>query len=298
MTNTNQYVGTRLQNNITVDELYTLHYFEYSKGFRFPGESHDFWEMVYIDKGEAIVTAGDRDIPVSHGDIVFHPPGQWHTIRSEHAANSVIFSFRCTSPALQRFSDRKLTAGNSQKKIISRILAEGMQCFEGPFGDPYSKRLIRRQDAPLGSEQLIHQYLCELLILCIRDTDKCLPMSSLKSRTADTAFDEIEAYMQQNIDRKLTLAEIAAHANISVSTLREIFHNVTSGGAIDYFITLKVERAKWYIRDGNYSITQISELLGYSSPHYFSRQFRSKAGMSPLQYAKSVQSLLSGNIQI
>ena len=62
------YVGTRLRDDITIDELFSMHYFEYTKGFAFEGESHDFWEFVYADKGEVIVTAGDRELTLSHGD--------------------------------------------------------------------------------------------------------------------------------------------------------------------------------------------------------------------------------------
>ena len=290
------YVGTTLRDDVTIDELFTLHYFEYTKGFSFKGESHDFWEMVYVDKGEVIVTAGEREMTLSHGDAFFHHPNQWHNVRSRNAANTVILSFRCSSPVMDWFYDRRLKAGNLQKKLISKILTEGVRCFEGPFGDPYSERLIRKRWAPVGAEQLIRQYLSELLILFMREESDTAQMSSFKSHISDTTFDEIEAYMQKNIGRHLTLADIASYANISISSLREIFRNNASCGVIDYFIFMKIDRAKWYIREGNYNITQIAELLGYSSPHYFSRQFREKTGMSPLQYAKSVQSLVVGDL--
>lgn len=290
------YVATRLKDDVVIDEIYTLHYFEYTKGFAFPGEQHDFWEMVYIDKGEAVVTAGTQEFRLSHGDVIFHQPGQWHTIRSEGVSNSVILSFSCHSPVMEWFCDRRLKAGNHQKKLISLVLSEGMQCFEGPFGDPYTERLIRKKWAPVGSEQLIRQNLAELLIMFMRNEDSVGQMSPFKIRISNATFDEIEAYMQKNISGKLTLEEIAAYANISVSSLREIFRINASCGVIDYFISMKIDRAKWYIRDGNYNMTQIAELLGYSSPHYFSRQFREKTGMSPLQYAKSVQSLVTSKL--
>jgi AraC-like DNA-binding protein len=117
-------------------------------------------------------------------------------------------------------------------------------------------------------------------------------MSSFKNHITDTAFAEIEAYMNDNIHKNLFLGDIAAHANISVSTLREIFKRNASCGVTEYFINLKIEMAKKYIRDDNYNVTQIAELLGYSGPHYFSRQFRQKTGMSPLQYSKSIKSMV------
>ena len=285
------YIGTELQDELIIDKVYTIHYFEYAKGFAFKGESHDFWEFVYIDKGEAQVTAGDYTTSLPHGNVIFHKPGEWHNIRSEAASNSVIISFESHSPAMKFFENKILQIGNIQKKLISKIIAERINTFEGPLGNPYAERLIRKKDAPIGSEQLIKQYISELLILLMRNDDT-MQMTTFKSHITDTTFDEIEAFMSKNIHRSLSLTEIASVANISVSSLREIFRTNASCGVIEYFINMKIEQAKKFIRDDNYNITQIAELLGYSGPHYFSRQFRQKTGMSPLQYSKSIKSMV------
>lgn len=44
------YVKTKLQHSIDIDAIITLHYFEYMKNFEFKGESHNFWEFLYVDK--------------------------------------------------------------------------------------------------------------------------------------------------------------------------------------------------------------------------------------------------------
>lgn len=283
--------GTPLEDVFVLGEFFSIHYFEYAKGFSFHGECHDFWEMVYIDKGEAIANADGKDILLSHGDIIFHKPGEWHNIQSELPANSVIVTFECDSPAMNFFENKVMKVGNIQKKLISKIIAERINTFEGPLNDLYSIGLKKRENAPFGSQQLIKQYVAELLILLTRNDDT-MQTSTLKSHITDTTFYEIEAYMLKNIHRTVTLRELASFANISISSLREIFHTTVSSGVIEYFINLKIERAKKYIRDDNYNITQISELLGYSGTHYFSRQFHQKTGMSPLQYSKSIKSML------
>lgn len=53
------YVKTRLQHSIDIDAIITLHYFEYMKNFEFKGESHNFWEFLYVDKGTVAVRADD-----------------------------------------------------------------------------------------------------------------------------------------------------------------------------------------------------------------------------------------------
>ena len=54
------YTATVLKNEFAVKKIYTLHYFEYSKNFIFSGEKHNFWEFLYVDKGEVEIIADDR----------------------------------------------------------------------------------------------------------------------------------------------------------------------------------------------------------------------------------------------
>ena len=65
------YVKTQLKREITIPAIITIHYFEYMKDFAFKGESHDFWEFLYVDKGNILVRAGDRELQMGAGDIVF-----------------------------------------------------------------------------------------------------------------------------------------------------------------------------------------------------------------------------------
>ena len=60
------------------------------------------------------------------------------------------------------------------------------------------------------------------------------------------------------------------------------------GAIIDYFIALKVNEAKKLLQEGNVSITQISDTLGYSTIHHFSHSFKKCIGMSPSEYKKSL----------
>ena len=104
------YQGIHMRRDIAIDKIYTVHYFEYSKSYTFLGEAHDFWECVYVDRGEIIVTAGDREIPLSRGEILFHEPNEWHTLRANGmvAPNLVVFSFSSRSAAMAGFRGRHM----------------------------------------------------------------------------------------------------------------------------------------------------------------------------------------------
>ena len=89
------YVRTPLKREIVIDSIITIHYFEYMKDFVFHGESHDFWELLYVDKGSVQVRSGEDRIHLDTGDIIFHEPNEFHAIRSVGDAGRAHTYFSC-----------------------------------------------------------------------------------------------------------------------------------------------------------------------------------------------------------
>ena len=74
------YVSVPLDTSVSIEEVVSLHYFEYMSNFTFPGEIHDFWELVCVDKGEIDVRADDRIVTLKRGSIIFHKPNEFHNV--------------------------------------------------------------------------------------------------------------------------------------------------------------------------------------------------------------------------
>ena len=70
------YEYVELAQEITIRRIYTVHYFEYMNDFYYAGESHDFWEFLFVDKGAICVTAGDEHLNLKKDEIVFHKPAR------------------------------------------------------------------------------------------------------------------------------------------------------------------------------------------------------------------------------
>jgi len=99
-------------------------------------------------------------------------------------------------------------------------------------------------------------------------------------------FEKAVLYMKNNINRKLTITEISEHCLVSPYQIKDIFREKQKMSPIAYFISLKIEKAKKLIDNSSMNYTQISEVLGFSTVHYFSRIFKNKVGLSPKEYAK------------
>ena len=84
--------------------------------------------------------------------------------------------------------------------------------------------------------------------------------------------------------------EQICHDNlVGLSQLQNLFRSKCGCGIIEYFSQMKICRAKELIREKNMNFTQIADYLGYTSIHYFSRQFKKIAGMTPSEYALSIK---------
>lgn len=289
-----EYTGTRLNDEIKISRLYTVHYFEYSKRFSFTGESHDFWELVYADKGDVTVFADDKSFVLEQGNVIFHKPNEWHNVRANgvDAANITIITFASPSKAMSFFENKILSVGQKQKELLSKIVSEYTNAFKTPLNDPYTTHLERRSDAAIASEQLIKLFLCEFLILFLRNDPSGRQRTVRSIHSSDATLNLLINYMEQNITKTVTLKELMEYSGTNRTAIENIFRENLGKGAVEYFLILKIELAKKYLREDNYNITQISEILGYSSIHYFSRQFKKITGMTPTEYLLSIKAMM------
>mgnify|MGYP004667658083 FL=1 len=289
-----EYTGTRLNDEIKISRLYTVHYFEYSKRFSFTGESHDFWELVYADKGDVTVFADDKSFVLEQGNVIFHKPNEWHNVRANgvDAANITIITFASPSKAMSFFENKILAVGQKQKELLSKIVSEYTNAVKTPLNDPYTTHLERRSDAAVASEQLIKLFLCEFLILFLRNDPSGRQRTVRSIHSSDATLNLLINYMEQNITKTVTLKELMEYSGTNRTAIENIFRENLGRGAVEYFLILKIELAKKYLREDNYNITQISEILGYSSIHYFSRQFKKITGMTPTEYLLSIKAMM------
>jgi AraC-like DNA-binding protein len=93
-------------------------------------------------------------------------------------------------------------------------------------------------------------------------------------------------YMQQQLHRTLSLADIAGKVNLSVSHFAALFHRKTGFAPIEYFNHLKIQKACQYLQFTDDRVNEISDHIGIEDPYYFSRLFKKLMGVSPNEYRK------------
>ncbi|WJH37522.1 AraC family transcriptional regulator [Paenibacillus aurantius] len=284
-----------IQNVISINKLITCYYFELAKNYRYAGEKHDFWELYYVDKGEMSIETDFGHFNLKQGDLLFHEPNEFHSPRSNGvvACNVFIVTFECDSSPMSFFLKQKLFhLGDYERSLLSQMMKEGFNAFGvNPFHT--GRILSARENAPFGSEQMFRINLETLLIRLIRNSTSPQPVYKLSSAAREKqemdTTDKILAYMEENIGQNLTLDHLCEVFTIGRTQLSILFKKRVGRGVMEHSNDLKIQKAKVLIREEDYNLTEISELLGYSSVHYFSRHFKKATGMTPSEYAKSLR---------
>ena len=298
------YIKTKLHREIVINSIITLHYFEYMKDFVFRGESHDFWEFLYVDKGTVSVCSDDRWVTLNTGDIIFHKPNEFHAIKSigKSSPNLVVVSFITSSPAIRFFEKKSCTLNKDERYYISQLISEAKNAFSTPMHIPSVEKVEIRKDAPFASQQLVILYLELFLIKVYRNHSESVsehrpfltvptevPAQKVNSR--NVLFQEILQFLEFHISESLSVADICSNFSISRSALQVLFHEKLGCGIIEHFNNMKIKRAKEIIQNGTMNLTELAYFLSYSSLPYFSKQFKKVTGMSPKQYANSVKGI-------
>ena len=291
------FAAIHLDSDIHVEEIYTVHYFEYRNDFHFPGERHDFWEFQCVDKGMAQVCTDDGPHILNRGQAIFHKPNEFHDLMAvgNTAPNIVVVSFTCHSPCMKFFENRIVNITDTERNLLGMLISEARRCISSPLDDPYLNIMEKRENALFGSQQLLRLYLEQILIYLIRRNmmpQLSVPISKFVDlKTNSAPYNKILFYLEEHIRESLTIEDICHDNLIGRSQLQKLFREQSHCGVIELFSQMKIEFAKQLIRENEMNFTQISEFLGYSSIHYFSRQFKKITGMTPSEYASSIMAL-------
>lgn len=165
-----EYSGVKLHNSITVGKIFSIHYFEYMNNFKFSGEAHNFWEFVYIDKGEAGITHNKSYTVLHKGELFFHKPNEFHSVRATGtiAPNLIVISFECNDKAMNFFNNRRMKIDETAQTLLANIIIEAKRCFNCRLDDPYLQNMPLKDTNIFGSQQMIRLYLEHFLIHLIR----------------------------------------------------------------------------------------------------------------------------------
>ncbi len=249
------------------------------------GESHDFPEILYINKGKHKPIIDGVAYTLSSGQMIIYAPSAFHSSREKTGAEGYILSFRISTEAILPLCNKVITLTPTQKQTFLQIFEDGRSCFRR-LTDTEKQLGISGMALKETADAVTLQRIKKQLEFFLTDISTSLKSTERNQAKHDRDFELVIDFLNRNLCRSLTLSEIADGCEMSVSKLKLLFREKSGGGVIDFFTDMKIERAKELIRKGNLNYTQIAETLGFNSLHYFSRMFKKITSYSPSQYAK------------
>ena len=281
-----RYESTALPDVMSVDGIYSVLRVDFSKPGVGIGEAHDFPELSFVSRGKhyAVINGVERETVAGNLSII--APGSFHKCARPSDSELLIISFASDSPALRDLYDRSFLISPSQELTLRKIVDDGLKlfCRRAPGSDVSGMILKDGAD-----ERALYKMKKELELFLI-DIHRSFadsadtPDSSQLRREED--FMRVCKFLEEHIGDSLSVYDIASGTNMSVSKLKILFREKGTGGVINHFTNMKIERAKRLILDADMNFTEIALSLGYDSLHYFSRLFKKQTGESPSKYKK------------
>ena len=289
------FTRTRFDRLFNVEHIITIFYMELSKSFYHDEEQHDFWEIVYIDKGEMLCSANGNRYILKSGEMTFHKPHESHTLTgiNDIASNVSILTFQCNSRAMKHFEGKIFRLNAEEKSLLAELFSEGLSCYQlMDARNPLLQKLKKVTPSPLGSSQMTKNLLEIFLIKLCRNTDVVTKKMrrSYMIDGVDVPYEikKLLDYLQEHIYSNVTIGELARHLDKSESAVKQLFARFRDGGIIKYYTELKIKEARKLIREGSYNMTQISDMLQFDTPQYFSKCFKRVTNMTPTEYKDSI----------
>lgn len=286
-----EYILKSFITPLVVTKIANLHYFEFVNKYHTTKGSHNFFEMLYVDRGSITVDADNYSGVVSKNQVIIHSPNETHslTCHENEAPNVIIIGFESDCKELLDFSKAPVTLSVEQKRMLSEVMKEGMSVYCPPYDLPNTPEMKKRTEFPFGADQLIKIKLEAFLISLVRGsaTSKTNSSSDINEKSR---IDEIHKYITENYTEKILLDNICFVFGTNKTTLCKEFKEVYKTTILSYINSLKIVEAKALLREGKLTVTEISEALGFSSIHYFSRLFKKITGHNPKEYSKSIRS--------
>ena len=274
-----------LNKTLQIDNIISFFYSDLGDNFSSNGETHDYWEFIYVDIGRIEIIMDDEIVILEEGYVYFHPPYQYHKHKSIISSSICNGAFYYNDIVLNDISNKPILLSKSSKTYFFNALKYSSMIFASVVDTKESIYQIANTSHCIKIEQLLLNNL-ESFLLDILAFDDTLASTQV-TISYSTLVKEAILIMEQHIFLQLTLSTLCQKLHCSKSTLSSAFKKQTSLTVINYYINLKIDKSKELLK--TYNITQTSNFLNFCNVNYFSNQFKKHTNLYPSEYCKSLK---------
>lgn len=230
------------------------------------------YQLLYIAEGRGtLTTASAGRYSISEGDIFLIFPGEWHTYspNPETGWKEYWIGFKGI---------------NIDSRVSAGFFSKHSPIYKVGYNDTLISLFKEAIQVAKKQEKHFQQLLAGIVNYMLGLAFSIDSNKKLKNSMNLELVNRARAFMQENIETNIEMPEIADHLIISYSSFRHIFKQYTGIAPSQYYINIKIQKAKEMLRSTSASIKEISWYLHFDTPEYFTKIFKKKTGMSPSQF--------------
>jgi len=246
----------------------------HAAGHRWKRKGLDEGVYIYCVKGRGYYRRGSKEYEITPGELLYCPPRTHHEYWADSENPWTIYWIHIF--------------GNRLASIAAQIgFNDSVPILQIGVNSEIEDSFHELLDAIKNVNQATYRFFIQS---CIYHTLGLFAVNAHLQQPQNRLPDEITAaikYMEESLDKQLTIDGIADFAGISPFHFCRLFKKYTGATIINYFNRLKIHKACAMIAGSNLKIKEIANDLGYNDPYYFSRVFKKITGYSPEYYRKA-----------
>ncbi|MBT3194428.1 MAG: AraC family transcriptional regulator [Verrucomicrobia bacterium] len=237
------------------------------------GRTLDEYQLVYITEGRGTFESEPTGrVSIEGGHVFLLFPGVWHRFRpikrEGWEENWIGFNGDIADRVMKNFF--------SPQKAVIRV---------GPDQELLHqiRSIVGLMDqAPVGYQQIVGSRTLEILA---HIRSHAMSYRSIDRQVA-RKVEQARRYLVQHYSDTIDTEALAHRLGFSLSRFRAVFKEHTGAAPNQYQIDIRMNLARHWLAESHHTVTEIAEMLGFSSVYYFSRLFKKKEGCPPSAYRK------------
>jgi AraC-like DNA-binding protein len=232
------------------------------------------FQVIYITRGRGFFQSrisGRR--PIREGSVILLFPDVWH---------------RYTPDARTGWKEHWISFNGALPQTLMRqkVFTPGQPVLQVGLNETlvrlYTEILELVRTETIGFREVIASLSYQILA----QVSAAEKERQFGSKEVADVVQRTQMYLVENIRNPVNVEQLAEELGVGYSWFRHRFRQYTGLSPTQYFIQLRLNRARELLSTTSYSIQQISEATGFQSQYYFSRLFKEKTGMTPTAWRR------------
>ena len=254
--------------------------------------NHNFYEMAYVYKGRCTNYFENNQFEMKEGEILLLNPTVYHDICTTSPNDcivNILFNPELFETAMLPMLSNNHLMLNFFAKYTYQIGKSSDYLHFHPSDDPTIYQTLDSLVMEYFEKSVFYENICQslLMILLSRLTVSYCKQIGLNpdNQEQDSVIISLLGYMQEHcIDT--SLEQVADHFHYSTTHISRLLKKHTGKGFIEIMQNFKLEKIKSYLSDTDFTVENISQIMGYNDVNYLYKIFKNKYGITTNEYRK------------